>query len=417
MPREFEQIRCQRCRAPNPFGQELCDQCGTRLMLVVEPSSLRFEEETMAGAESGGLLAERVSVLENNLTRFAEKLERTLDLMLKQVQSAHVDHMLLDTLITVLTEARIVDGATLARRWREVREREGFGKGGAARASDARERIVAAFEGDDTARAVFVHSVEDGFKHLAASETAKGVKSLERAAAHAHGNLPLLAFLGEHFFRAGKTGLALRYLQAALAAAGGGDLRLRLLAGIALADQGGDVEGARELLAGVAAAEGGPSFAAHYSLGRLAAAGGAWAEAAAQFRKALAARACAESHFVFALAQYQLGRLRLALRHAGKALELGESYEPAFRLLGLVQKRLGDTVASRAALRRAAALRRVNSAPPRAGLRAGRASEELLLHDFFGASRETGKGVLTGGDLRLAGLLRADALAYEPPAR
>ena len=416
MPREFEQIRCQRCRAPNPFGQELCDQCGTRLMLVVEPSSLRFEEETMAGAESGGLLAERVSVLENNLTRFAEKLERTLDLMLKQVQSAHVDHMLLDTLITVLTEARIVDGATLARRWREVREREGFGKGGAARASDARERIVAAFEGEDAARAAFVQSVEDGFKHLAANETAKGVKSLERAAALAPGSPPLLAFLGEHFFRAGKTGLALRYLQAALPAGGGGDLRVRLLAGIALADQGGDVEGARVLLAGVAA-EGGPSFAADYSLGRLAAAGGEWAEAAARFRKALAARACAESHFVFALAQYQLGRLRLALRHAGKALELGESYEQAFRLLGLVQKRLGDPVASRAALRRAAALRRVNAAPPGAGLRAGRASEELLLHDFFGASRETGKGLLTGGDRRLAALLRADALAYEPPAR
>ncbi|MCA1615599.1 MAG: hypothetical protein LC800_16155 [Acidobacteria bacterium] len=89
MPRDFEQIRCQRCRAPNPFGQELCDQCGTRLMLVVEPSSLRYEEETLAGADAGGLLAERVSSLENHLTRFAEKLERALDLMLKQVQSAH----------------------------------------------------------------------------------------------------------------------------------------------------------------------------------------------------------------------------------------------------------------------------------------------------------------------------------------
>src|SRR5919112_5879873 len=129
MPREFEQIRCQRCRAPNPFGQELCDQCGTRLMLVVEPSSLRYEEETMAGTEAGGLTAERVSVLENNLTRFAEKLERTLDLMLKQVQSAHIDHLLLDTLITVLTEAKAVDGAELARRWRAVMEKEGFGKG------------------------------------------------------------------------------------------------------------------------------------------------------------------------------------------------------------------------------------------------------------------------------------------------
>ncbi len=411
MPKEFEQIRCQRCRAPNPLGQELCDQCGTRLMLVVEPSSLRYEEDSTGGGDAGGMLAERVSSLENNLTRFAEKLERALDLMLKQVQSAHFDHMLLDTLITVLTDAKIMDGAMLARRWREVREKEKFGIDGARRPADARERIVAAYEGAEEHKAAFVQLVEDGFKQLAAGNATKGIKLLERAAAHTPHNLPLLSVLGEHFFREGKAGLALRYLEAALAA-GGGDLRLRLLFGIGLADSGEGLAGARELLAGVVA-EGGPNYAAHYALGRLAAAEGAWAEAATEIKKALGARACAESHFVFALTQYQLGRLRLALRHAGKSLELDDNYAQAFRLLGLIQRRLGDAAASRAALRRASALRRADG-PDGAG---GRATDELLLHDFFGASRETGKGLLTGGDARLAGLLRADALAYEPPAR
>lgn len=411
MPRDFEQIRCQRCRAPNPLGQELCDQCGTRLMLVVEPSGLRYEEESLAGSDAGGLLAERVSSLENNLTRFAEKLERALDLMLKQVQSAHFDHMLLDTLITVLTDSKIVDGAMLARRWREVREKEKFGIDEARRPADARERIVAAYDGGEKDKATFVRLVDDAFKRLSAGEVAKGVKALERAAAHSPRNLPLLYVLGEHFFREGKAELALRYLEAAIAA-GGGDLRLRLLFGIGLADSGEGVTGARELLAGVVA-EGGPCYAAHYSLGRLAAGEGAWAEAAAEFKKALGARACAESHFAVALAQYQLGRLRLAHRHAGKSLELDGDYAQAFGLLGLIQKRRGDAAGARAALRRASALRR--AANP--GARAGRASDELLLHDFFGASRETGKGLLTGGDARLAAFLRADALAYEPPAR
>lgn len=411
MPRDFEQIRCQRCRAPNPLGQELCDQCGTRLMLVVEPSGLRYEEESLAGSDAGGLLAERVSSLENNLTRFAEKLERALDLMLKQVQSAHFDHMLLDTLITVLTDSKIVDGAMLARRWREVREKEKFGIDEARRPVDARERIVAAYDGGEKDKAAFVRLVDDAFKRLSAGEVAKGVKALERAAAHSPRNLPLLYVLGEHFFREGKAELALRYLEAAIAA-GGGDLRLRLLFGIGLADSGEGVTGARELLAGVVA-EGGPCYAAHYALGRLAAAEGAWAEAAAEFKKALGARACAESHFAVGLAQYQLGRLRLAHRHAGKSLELDGDYAQAFSLLGLIQKRRGDAAGARAALRRASALRRAGNP----GGRAGRASDELLLHDFFGASRETGKGLLTGGDARLAAFLRADALAYEPPAR
>ncbi|MCA1615598.1 MAG: hypothetical protein LC800_16150 [Acidobacteria bacterium] len=296
-----------------------------------------------------------------------------------------------------------------------MRERENFGSAGASRTANARERIVAAYEGGEEDKAAFVRLVEDGYKQLAAGDVSGGVKSLERAAAHTPHNLPLLYVLGEHFFREGEAALALRYLEAALAA-GGGDLRLRLLFGIGLADSGEGVTGARELLAGVAA-EGGPSYAAHYALGRLAAAEGAWAEAAAEFKKALAARACAESHFVYALAQYRLGRLRLALRHAAKSLELDGDYGQAFRLLGLIQKRLGDAAASRAALKRAAALRRAGSGADGPGGRASRATDELLLHDFFGASRETGKGLLTGGDARLAEFLRADALAYEPPAR
>src|ERR687894_3187999 len=120
MPKEFEQIRCQRCRAANPLGQELCDRCGTRLMLVVEPTSMRFEADAVAvGGEAAALLFERVSVLENNLMRFADKLERTLDLMLKQAQNSHTTHLLVETLIDALAELKTLDRAVLARHWRE----------------------------------------------------------------------------------------------------------------------------------------------------------------------------------------------------------------------------------------------------------------------------------------------------------
>src|SRR5918992_4434 len=104
MPREFEQIRCQRCRAANPLGQELCDRCGTRLMLVVEPT----------------------------LMRFADKLERTLDLMLKQAQNAHTTHLLVETLIDALAELKTLDRAVLARHWREKTERDKEGRALAA---------------------------------------------------------------------------------------------------------------------------------------------------------------------------------------------------------------------------------------------------------------------------------------------
>jgi hypothetical protein len=49
--------------------------------------------------------------------------------------------------------------------------------------------------------------------------------------------------------------------------------------------------------------------------------------------------------------------------------------------------------------------------------RASRELEQVLLHAFFGASRQTGKRLLSAGDERLARLMREDALAFVAVAR
>ena len=89
MPARRGQIYCQRCLAPNPVERDLCGQCGTRLMLVVEPAAHRYEDDAVGGGYEEHLL-ERVTVLEHHLTRFAEKLEKTLDLLLRQARSSSV---------------------------------------------------------------------------------------------------------------------------------------------------------------------------------------------------------------------------------------------------------------------------------------------------------------------------------------
>ena len=73
-------------------------------MLVVEPSTLRFEEEAAARGQHEGQLVERISLLENNLLRFAERLEKGFELLLKQSQIALSDHTLLENLIALLEE-------------------------------------------------------------------------------------------------------------------------------------------------------------------------------------------------------------------------------------------------------------------------------------------------------------------------
>src|SRR5215213_3605185 len=109
---------CQKCLAANPLGQELCGRCGTRLMLVVEPPAARFEEGALGATHEEHLL-ERVSALENRLTRLTDKLEQTLDLLLRQAKNAYFDHALIDTLITVLNETGSLDAVRLNKLWRE----------------------------------------------------------------------------------------------------------------------------------------------------------------------------------------------------------------------------------------------------------------------------------------------------------
>ncbi|HEY9282511.1 MAG TPA: hypothetical protein VIP46_03560, partial [Pyrinomonadaceae bacterium] len=339
MPRDFEQIRCQRCRAVNPLGQELCDRCGTRLMLVVEPTSMRFEADAVAvGGEASALLLERVSVLENNLMRFADKLERTLDLMLKQAQNSHTTHLLVETLIDALAELKTLDRAVLARHWREKSERDKEGKPAAP--DSTREQILEAYEGEKSKRGSFEKLVAAAFEKLAAGDGAGAARSLERASLLSPRNFPLLLLLGEYFFRTQQSELATRYLGEAFIARGG-EARTALLLGLVLADEGEKIETAREMFKG-AAAHGVDTFALHYALGRLAAVDDDWAAAAGEFKKAVAARPCAESHYAVAVAQYMRGRLRLALGHAVKALKLDENYPAAYQLLGLIRGAAGE---------------------------------------------------------------------------
>ncbi len=118
---------CQKCLAANPFGQELCERCGTRLMLVVEPPAIRFDEVALNIAQEDHLL-ERVSVLENRLLRMTEKLERTLDLVLRHARNTYFDHALIETLIGVLEETGTIEAKKVDGLWRKRCEKDSAGK-------------------------------------------------------------------------------------------------------------------------------------------------------------------------------------------------------------------------------------------------------------------------------------------------
>ncbi len=118
MQRQTVSHYCQKCLAANPLGQEFCGRCGTRLMIVVEPAATRVDmSET--GTWHDQHVLERLSILENTLGRLAERLEQALKLLLRQSETACVNHALVKSLIDVLAEAGTIRTEKLERLWRE----------------------------------------------------------------------------------------------------------------------------------------------------------------------------------------------------------------------------------------------------------------------------------------------------------
>lgn len=395
-------IFCQRCKSPNELGEDSCGQCGTRLMLLVEPSAARFESRGTGGGMEEHLL-ERVTAIETHISRVIDKLEKMAELMLKQSRSAFFDHELLDTLITVLGESGAISRSRLAELWRERRKKET----GAAEAENRprgeaiTEVVLEHYAGEE--REQFAGLVRDGFAEIEKGSLTAGLRRLERAAALAPANGPLNHFLGVQLYRRGRTAPARDYFERALAVDEDNGW-LRLLLGLACGDEG-EAERARQLLKD-SVILGGPTFAAHYALGRLAAFESNWKVALSEFKLAQATRPGPEAHYLLGLANFQLGRDKTALRELKKAVGLDAAYAEAHYLLGLVQLRLGERGEARKSFETAAAAR------PEVPLYqdAREDPEAAAVPALFETKGRGRRRLVTGRDERLAAALREDAL-------
>jgi tetratricopeptide (TPR) repeat protein len=391
---------CQKCLAANPLGQEFCARCGTRLMIIVEPAAARFESPEPASSEEH--LLERISYLENRLTRLNDKLERGLELLLRQVQNSHFDRALVKSLVGLLTDDGIIQSETLERLWIDRCDKDAEQQQESERREELRLSILASYHGDN--RAVFEQSVNEGFLLLDDGQLARGIRYLRRASEMASGNAPLLSFVGEHFFKTGKTRRARRYLSLAHEISPT-DRRLSLLLGLTCADEG-DTEQAKALLSS-ATRLGGSSFAAHYGLGRLFIAEENWRKALQEFKLALASKASPEAHYALGCLYYQLSRDSLAARHLRKALEMDRSYGEASYVMGLISQRAGEDALAEDYFNKAGAvaLQRTSARSKRQNHRPAMVSP--LFRPPTGGSRR----LVTGGDRRLAEALRQDALS------
>jgi len=373
---------CQKCLAANPLGQEFCTRCGTRLMIVVEPTSSRFEAGP-ASLSTDEHLLERISAAENRVSRLADRLERSLDLLLRYAQNAYFDRSLMRALVGLLTEDGIVETDRLERMWSERCQKDTVEQEENVHRDELRLRILAGAKVAD--KEAFEELVNEGFLLIEDNQIPQGITKLQHAAEIAGENAALNLYIGEHFFRRGKTKQARPYLTKAHAGLPG-DVRLSLLLGLTCADDG-EVELAKNLLSN-ATEQGGSSFAGHYGLGWLFVAEKNWRRALGEFKRALTVRPSPEAHYVLGCLYYELNRDDLAVRHLRKAVKMDAGYAEAFYLLAQVYERTGRKELARLALEKA-----------------DRKSINLFQPTKAGARR-----LMTGADKRLAEALREDAL-------
>lgn len=376
---------CQKCLAANPLGQEFCARCGTRLMIVVEPSAARYETGP-ASLSTDEHLLERISAAETRVARLAERLESGLGLLLNHSQIMLLDRALILALIGLLAEEGIIERERLGRMWMERCDQEAIEHKESVQRNELRLRILATAKVAD--KQVFEQLVNEGFVLIEDKQIRPGITKLQRAAELAEENAPLNLFIGEHFFRRGKTKQARAYLAKAHTALPD-DLRISLLLGLTCADDG-EVALAKDLLSS-ATAHGTSSFAGHCGLGWVFVAEKKWRRALGEFKRALTVRPSAEAHYVLGCLYFELNRDALAVRHLRKATEMDGGYAAAFSLLAQAYERTGRKELARQAL-----------------VKAGRKNGSLFHVTKSGALR-----LMTGADKRLADALREDALATD----
>lgn len=393
---------CQKCLSANPLGQEFCTRCGTRLMIIVEPPAARYETAESPASNEEHLL-ERISALENSLARLTEKLERGLDLLLRQAQNSHFDRALVKSLVDLLTNDGVVESNRLERLWINKCQKDAEEQQDSERREELRLRILANYHGPQ--RTAFEQRINEGFLFIDDGQLGRGIRSLRRAAEMSRDNAPLLSFVGEHFFRTGKTDRARGYLARAYEISPG-DSRISLLLGLSCADEG-DSERAKELLSR-ATRRGGSSFAAHYGLGRLFIAEENWRKALHEFKLALASKASPEAHYALGCLYYQLGRDSMAVRHLRIAVEMDEEYGEAFHMLGLISKRAGALELAREHFEKAGTGRFMRTSVSTKSK--GQHSSQEVIAPLFRVSSARSRRLITGGDRRLAEALKEDAL-------
>ncbi|MBA2605848.1 MAG: tetratricopeptide repeat protein [Acidobacteria bacterium] len=327
---------CQNCSAENNIGETNCRRCGTRLLLIVLPPSLKYDTNHVPSFYEDHLL-ERVSLLELRLVQIVEQLAMAFEIIKRESKAFENDHALLQSFFETIEKVN-PDLSTLLKE--SPIESPGEKKENPAYPSN-REQIFKEILAHHTNPNVelFTHLIKEGVKLLANNEERQAFRHLERAALLSPRNVPLKVFIAEKLFRADKFEAAEKYLKTAFETEPQNE-KILLLLGTIYADFA-DAEKSRKLLS-VLIIDPNKALCVNYIWGILAAFEAHWTESIAAFKEAVKIEEVPEIHYLIGCAYFESNNYKLALRYFQKANSIDSKFTDAWFMQSLVYEILND---------------------------------------------------------------------------
>lgn len=320
---------CQNCRAANDPGEAMCLSCGTPLMIVVYPPSVRHDEFAAVSQYEDHLL-ERVSLLEMRLIQLTDSLSLTLQVIGDQGQIMREEHDLVRELYESL---KLLDAEKLHRtipKWNDA-----FKKYDVKTSALRIREIMAGGVGNNPEMLELLAC--EAFEFIGKNDEQRTFDALKRAELIAPKNVPLLILYAEQLFYADKFDKAKRKLETIYKIAPNGEL-VRLLLGIIYADEL-ETRKAEELL-GFFSENEKINCAVDIILAMIAAYRKDLDKAVELLESSLEKFDFAETRYLLACALFQDRKYKKSLTHFRKAAELDENFTDAHFMKSLVLRLL-----------------------------------------------------------------------------
>jgi Tfp pilus assembly protein PilF len=325
-------IYCQNCRAANNLKDTHCQNCGTRLLLVVFPNSLQYDTNHVPSFYEDHLL-ERVSLLELRLAQMTEGLQAAMEIIREQGKIVKEEHALVKSLYQMLGILNTEETEKIKKAWNELTQKVGAAKTEPDQGAKMIDKVVGEHDLPNTE--LLARLIREGLRLLAANEEKQGFQMIERAVALSPKNAPLLTLAAENYFRADKLAEARKYLER-LFEKTPENPRILLLLGAICADDG-ETEKARRLLS-IPADDEKTAPVVNFIWGFLSAFDGRWTESIAAFKLADKNEETPELQYLIGCAYFQNGRYAMALRHLQKAALLDRNYSDAWFMQSVVYR-------------------------------------------------------------------------------